>query len=309
MQISASLLTGLAVAAAAGGWGLLAGLVLAGVFAAVASSTGMPDHPWLRAAVLLPLGVLAAQAFGAYLVPENSALAAVVVVVLATGAAAADLDVPAAARRLLAVVLVLAAASFAAVCFGIEPPGSASPGEPNGTFGTYAVPGPLGVLAAAGLFAAPLLVMDRGVPRRRVLARVACGVVAAVAVGAGALHQLGPSRLALSDTPLRDTLAAADATPLNTMLAATVALCTLPAALAALSGAVREIEGPRAARVLVIGGVGAAGAAFLPPAATLAAASTVAVTATLLGWLQNRRQNRQQTRQRGVGQDETGARY
>lgn len=296
MQISASLLTGLAVAAAAGGWGLLAGLVLAGVFAAAASSTGMPDHPWLRAAVLLPLGVLAAQAFGAYLVPENSALAAVVVVVLATGAAAADLEVPAAARRLLAVVLVLAAASFAAVCFGIEPPGRASP-VPEVPFG------PLGVLAAAGLFAAPLLVMDRGVPRRRVLARVACGVVAAVAVGAGALHQLGPSRLALSDTPLRDTLAAADATPLNTMLGATVVLCTLPAALAALSGAVREIEGPRAARVLVIGGVGAAGAAFLPPAATLAAASTVAVTATLLGWLQNRRQTRRQSRRRGAGHD------
>lgn len=289
MQISASLLTGLAVAAAAGGWGLLAGLVLAGVFAAVASSTGMPDHPWLRAAVLLPLGVLAAQAFGAYLVPENSALAAVIVVVLATGAAAAGPEVPAAARRLLAVVLLLAAASFAAVCFGIEPPESASPSG----LGTA----PLGVLAAGGLFVAPLLVMDRGVPRRRVLARVACGVVAAVAVGAGALHQLGPARLALSDTPLRDTLAAADAAPLTTMLAATVVLCTLPAALAALSGAVREVNGPLPARVLAIGAVGAAGAALVPPAATLAAASTVAVTATLLGWLQTGQQTRQQTRQ------------
>lgn len=271
MFLGASLLTGIAAGAAVGGWGLLAGLVLAGVFAAVAGSIG---HPVLRAVVLLALGVLAARAFGEYLVPVSPGLAAAVLVVLATGAAAVGADVPAAGRGLLAGVLLLAAASFTAICFGIEPP---APVE--GAAGL----GPFGVLAAAGLFAAPLLVLEPGVSRRRRLARVGVGVLAAVAVAVGALYQLGPVRLGLSDVPLRDALAAADAAPLSTMLSAAVVLATLPAVLAAMAAALRSVDhvGTPALRVLAVGGGAAAAAALLPSAAALAAASTVAVTATI----------------------------
>lgn len=305
MLISASLLCGISVAAAAAGWGLLAGLVLAGVFAAVAARSGQPAHPVLRAAVLLALAVLAARTFGAYVVPESPAWAAVAVVVLAAGAAAVGAEVPASVRVPLAVVLLLAGASFTAICFGIEPP-AAGVSEPmrrlrddveqtTHWFDAPAGLGPFGVLAAAALFVAPLLVLEPGVSARRARVRVAVGVLAGVAVGAGALHQLGPLRLALSGVPLRDALAAADAAVLGTMLSAAAVLATLPAVLAAVAGAVREVagvgavgevseRGTRVLRALAVGGVAAAGAAVLSPTAALVVASVIAVTATVLGW-------------------------
>jgi hypothetical protein len=281
LYLGASLLTGIAAGAAVGGWGLLAGLVLAGVFAAVAGGIA---HPVLRAIVLLALGVLAARAFGEYLVPVSPGLAAAVLVVLATGAAAAGADVSATGRRLLAVVLLLAAASFTAICFGIEPPAPVE-GAPKATFGAAGL-GPFGVLAAAGLFAAPLMVLVPG-PRTRRLARIAVGVLAAVAVAAGALHQLGPVRLGLSDVPLRDALAAADAAALSTMLSAAVVLVTLPAVLAAMAAGLRAVDhlGKPTPRVLAVGGGAAVAAALLPSAAALAAASTVAITATIFAAL------------------------
>lgn len=304
MLISASLLCGISVAAAAAGSGLLAGVVLAGVFAAVAARSGQPTHPLLRAAVLLALAVLAARTFGAYVVPESPVWAAVAVVVLAAAAAAVGADVPAAVRTPLAVVLLLAGASFTAICFGIEPPAGVP--EPmrrlrddvvqtTHWFDTPAQLGPFGILAAAALFVAPLLVLEPGVSQRRARVRVVVGTLAGVAVGAAALHQLGPLRLALSGVPLRDALAAADAAVLGTMLTAAAVLATLPAVLAGVAAAAREVAGARAARegreqrttalrALAVGAVAAAGAAVLSPTGALVTASVIAVTATVAGW-------------------------
>lgn len=276
MVLAACLFSGIAAGAAAGGWGLLAGLVLAGVFGAAAARTGQPDSAVLRAAVLLSLGVLAARTFAAYLVPQHTGAAAAVVVVLATAAVAVGADVPAGARRVITGVLVLAAAGFTAICFGVEPVRQPEPA----VYRSY----PFGVLAAAWLFAAPFTVLAPGRPR--VLVRVAGGVVVAVAVAVAALHQLGPVRLGLSDAPLADALAAADAPQLRTMLAAVVVVGTLPALLALLAAAAPALGlGPRIPRTLLVGGVAAVCAAVIPAAAALLIASTIAVTATVLGWL------------------------
>ncbi|MGH3433764.1 MAG: hypothetical protein ACRDQB_13105, partial [Thermocrispum sp.] len=68
MHIFPALITGLAAAAQASrGWGLLAGLMLAGLFAGAAyrgRAGGVPVHPLLRAVVLTFLGAVAARAFG-----------------------------------------------------------------------------------------------------------------------------------------------------------------------------------------------------------------------------------------------------
>lgn len=281
MFLAASLLTGIAAGAAVGGWGLLAGLVLAGILAAVTPVQSM--RPELRASVLLWLGVLAARGFAAYLVPEHQELSAAAVVALATGAAALGGHLSTYGRGLLAGGLLLAGASFAAICFGVEPPP-----KPAGDGGI----GFFGVLAAAGLFLAPLAVLEPDVPRPRVLIRVGVGAGVAVAVAAGALYQLGPDRLGLSDAPLRDALAAADAATLGTMLSVAVVVVTLPAVLAAIARASAAMAGPTQGsarlRTVAVGGVCTLAAALVPATIALIVASSVVVAGTALSWVQKR---------------------
>lgn len=273
MFLAASLLTGIAAGAAVGGWGLLAGLVLAGILAAVTPVQSM--RPELRASVLLWLGVLAARGFAAYLVPEHQELSAAAVVALATGAAALGGHLSTYGRGLLAGGLLLAAASFVAICFGIEPP------APAGTGGIEV----LGILAAAGLFLAPLAALEPDAPRRRVLVRT--GI--AVAVAAGALYQLGPDRLGLSDAPMRDVLAAADAATLGTMLSVVVVVITLPAVLAAVAGASALLagatRGSRTLRTAAVGGSATLAAALIPATIALIVASAVVVVGAVFAWV------------------------
>ncbi|MFO7193930.1 hypothetical protein [Thermocrispum agreste] len=284
MHTLPALLTALPTASAVGGWWLIAGLVVAGAFAALFTGTGRRravPHPVLRVAVWGLLAAVAARAFAAVVFPQYDSLAAAVVIVVTGGGVILGLAAPPASRRAASAVLLLGAASFAAICATVDPPPTVVPVPADDTSAASS-------FAVAGLFVAPMLVLDPAGSARRGLARVAAAVVATCAVAAGALYQLGPQRLAVSDAPLHDALAAADAAVLTTMLEAFVVVGTLTAVLVALASARRAASaGPRP-RILV--GAVVAGAVVLAstvdPVVVLAAASVVAVTSSVLGWVQ-----------------------
>jgi len=290
VHILPALLVALPTAAAFGGWALLPGLVVAGLLAAMFGGSeprrAVP-HPLLRAVVLTLLAAVAARAFGMVVLPDHDWLAGLVVAALVSMAAIAGLDIPTMSRRAVSVVLLLAAAGFAAVCAGVEPPPAVVPRSADEA--------PImGWIVAAGLFAAPMLMLEPG----RRLVRVGSAVLVAGAVAAGALYQLGPQRLGLSDAPLHDTLIAAGADTLTTMLAAVVVLGTLPAALIAQSAATRAAASLPRARALTAAFclLALLAASTVEPIIVLAAASTVAVTSTVLGWAQSRRVDTGQSR-------------
>lgn len=282
-------------------------------------------HRGLRAGTRLALAAMIAGTAAAYLAPgERELVAAGSVVVV--GAAAVWLDVPDALRRALAVVLAAAAMVFVGVCFGLAPAAPANTAA-SGLAGEQITPAGVvaalpGVLLTAVLFVALFDSVDGarggrlgvpgGVPqrsfdapddvphlgRRGALARLAIGTALAVAVSIAALYQLGPVRLGLANTSLRDALAAADAIALTTLFNAVVVVATVPALLAVLASARRELvaTGParvatgRRAAIVVIGYVLAVVATLLGPPMTLAVASTLTIGDMLTGFfLRNRR--------------------
>ncbi|WP_199430217.1 hypothetical protein [Qaidamihabitans albus] len=275
MRLGAGLPVALAVASAAAGWGLLGGLVLAAALAActpwtVAAGRAPRLLACTRAAARLGVLALCGTVFAAYLVPERPALAAAGFVAVVTAVAVAGLrTVP--YRRWVAGALLVAAAAFVALCVAVPP--AASPARAG--LDARGV-----LLAGAVLF--PLL---SGLPRLR----LAVGSVVAAAVAAAALYQLGPVRLGLSPTSLRDVLGAADAAALQPLLSAVVVLATATAGLAALGGAHAEgvpAIGPGRSGTTVALGLGAAlAAAVLGPvgALLLAAALTLAGAAAAAG--------------------------
>lgn len=290
MLLGAGLLIGLAAGASAGGQWLLGGIVLAGALAAASTYapgwTGpvaerTPGWRVARTLVLIALAAVLARTFGAYLVPVRPELGALAVLFLCTAAVALGMDVPVLSRRVLTGLLLVAAAGFVAVCLAVAPPG-VHLAALDGT------PGALGVPASAAVLFALFTPLDTGADRRALLMRTGVGTVAALAVGWAALYQVGPFRLGLADTSLRDVLASADAAALTTGLHALVALVTVVALVAVLAAARVELDGlrpgSRAASAL-LAGVLAAPAALLPPATLMLAASTVALGAILLGLL------------------------
>lgn len=299
MVLGAGLLVGLAVGAAAGGWWLPGGIVLAAVFAALAVWRRPADLPTLRVAVLIALAAQLALTFAAYLVPAHSVLASATVIALVTAALLTGAKVPSYGRRLLIGVLLAAAVVFVAVCFAVGRPGggdywtaylpdSAMSFEAK-AMPVPALPGPAGALSAAVVLFALFTTLRPDLPRRAQLLRIAAGGGVAVAVATAALHQLGGFRLGLSPTTLRDVLAAADASDLGTLLDALVAVVTVPVLLMLLAAARDELakvwQVPTAARTVVVGAVAALLTAVLVPALALAAASILALVATLLGWI------------------------
>lgn len=235
----------------------------------------------LRAAGQLALGAGFAGTAAEYLLPDAKVLVAVALVVVA-GLAALRVDVSDTARWVVTAVLSVAAVGFVAVCFGltpVEPASSGLAGEPVTAGGAVAaLPG---VLLSTVLFVALFAHVRRGWG-------IAVGVTLAVAVSAGALYQLGPVRLGLANTSLRDALLAADAGTLMTLFNTVVVLATLPALLAVLASARRELAAP-GTPVVVAGYALAAVATLLGPPDTLLLASAAALSAMLIGLLRNRR--------------------
>src|SRR5262245_9309165 len=100
MWLGAGLLVALAAGAATAGWWLLAGVVLAGLLAALAArpDTVPPGAEWLldgaRTAARLAGVPLFAAVFAIYLVPRYSALTALGVVLVVTAVDAAGFTMP-----------------------------------------------------------------------------------------------------------------------------------------------------------------------------------------------------------------------
>ncbi|MDQ0379856.1 hypothetical protein [Amycolatopsis thermophila] len=271
VRLAAGLLIALAVGAQAGGWWLLGGAVVAALLAwSAPEPPGLAPNParLLASARLvsrLTLVPVCAAAFAAYLFPRQP-LAGAAVALVVTAADAAGLRLARYARAWLLGILLVAGAGFVVLCFAIDPaqPVTAPEGTIGGLFASAAVVFPL---------------LPRGKP-----AWLAGSAAAVLAVGAGALYQLGPVRLALSGVPVRDALAALDGQVLDPLLGGVVVLSTVPAALLAMRETRAELAWPRAS--VACGLVAAVVAVVLDPdqALLLAAAAALAevlVTAVL----------------------------
>jgi hypothetical protein len=175
-----------------------------------------------------------------------------------TAAHATGLRVHGTALLVLHGVLVVAGIGFVALCAAVPPERGVGSG-----------PGVLGVFAA-GAVLFPLYERKK---------RSVLPVVAAI-VGVAALYQLGPLRLALSDAPMRDVLAAADGQSIQPLLGGVAVLVTVPAALRALAGTTGERDD--FTKAALYGLVAAAGAALLEPRQTVLLAGALALAEVLV---------------------------
>ncbi|WP_298180965.1 hypothetical protein [Saccharomonospora sp.] len=272
MSLPAGLFLILAVAASWAGWWLLAAVVLAGCLAWV---TGR-SKPRGRGGELLAavrewsLFVSSAAVPAAYLGSATASAdityvaVALVVVLVAVAADAFGANRSDRSSRWPVALLGVAAAAFVAVCVAIPPAAS-----------TTASPEPFSPI---GLIVAVVVVLPWLMGLSPV--RLTIGTVAALAVGAAALYQVGPVRLGLSVTSLRDVLAAADAAALTPMLVAVAVLAGLTSAVACagrLRQAGNRLAGRddtgrwRGATLVAVGGAGVWAAVFDPLPAVLLA--------------------------------------
>ncbi|WP_133851515.1 hypothetical protein [Labedaea rhizosphaerae] len=263
--VGAGLLFGIGPGAAAAGWWLLAGAVIAMLAAlctaASAAELGARNHGSNGLGVLrIQLGVLPARiaavsmtggrvlaaavvaiVAGRYLTPTAPLAGALVVLVV--GAVTALLGRRLPQRTLVAVagpVVLLVLAIVAIACFAIAPVGTATPA------GVAGADDWTGILDAAGFAVFAFLGAERAASVRRgpavplvavpLLMVLLLGIYLAVA--GGALHQLGGARLALSGAPLRDALVAADGAGIGQLLAVGAAI----AAVVVLNGLFRELN-------------------------------------------------------------------
>jgi hypothetical protein len=267
VRLAAGLGIALAAGAAAGGWWLPAGVVVAGVLVLCVPRDELPPRvtplvEGVRLMTRLGLVPVFASAFAVYLLPQYRVPAAVGVVLVVTAADAFGLSLPRFLRGWILGILLVGAAGLIALCLAIAPERGVGSGA--GVTGLFA--------AGAVLF--PLL------ERRKSDRWLAGAVVIAAAVCAAALYQLGPVRLGLSDAPLRDLLAAVDGQTIEPLLAGVVVIAALPAAL----GALTEARGglPRPAGSVVCGLLAAAGAALLEPVQALLLAAALALAGALV---------------------------
>lgn len=315
--LGAGLLIGLAAGAAAGGWWVLGGIVLAALLTALPVWFGRPAPPGLRAALAVACSALVALVFATYRGGEHAAVVAVLVLAAATAVVAFGWVPPAAFRRVVTGSLLIVAAGFVAVCVAIAPPEGREgwfTGDAGGGFALTPVPslpGVAGALPAAGVLLALFTVLDgsaSSVSRGRILVRLGSGTTVAVAVAAAALYQIGPTRLGLSPTSLRDVLVTAGAAELTGVLDLVVVLATVPALITVLAIARDELawaepppwprvgwpriawprgawRGQTAARSILAGAVASLLAAALAPAAALMLASSLGLMALVTGCL------------------------
>ncbi|MEU4674137.1 sulfatase [Amycolatopsis sp. NPDC023774] len=265
MRLGGGLLVVLAVGAAGAGYWVLAGVVLAAIAAGVtARLPALGDtqaERWTGGITRLALVAVQAIVFGAYVVPAQPAYAAAGLVVVVAVADFTGLRLPAAVVRWLTIVLIAAAVVLIVLCAVVAPVVTTSP---------IAAPDVAGVIVAAVVTLPFLLPVasDRGTPRALTLGGLA------VLVTIVALVQLGPDRLGLSATSIRDLLYAADAGQLQPLLTVVVVLATVPAALTTYTDA-RERYAPDQ------GWLAAAGAVVTLAAALFATPYAVLVVAGL----------------------------
>lgn len=253
-MLGAGILAGLAPAASAAGAWLLAGLVISAALS-VACGLSIVDSrqslPYAVGVIGRIVGAAAiAETFGHYLLPDQPLVAAIGLIVVATAVSSLGLgQSPTLTVAGISVVFAVFAV-FVAACFAIEPAGQAV-APPAGSPGLADLAG-LPVATLLMFFA--FLGFDR-VPGRQRWFTIGIALVIYLAVAGAALHQLGGTRLALSATPLRDALAAADASGIDTMLTVGAALATVLALLGVLSDL---RAGPRGVVLTPVAGLAAA---------------------------------------------------
>ncbi|HEX4226361.1 MAG TPA: amino acid permease [Pseudonocardiaceae bacterium] len=266
-MLGAGVLVGLAPAAGLAGRWMLVGLAIAAL-AAVCTACSTTDlaraypgagggyryarellgrWPGRLAGGVGLLGRVAAMAavagcFGAYVTPQRPVLGAVAALVLAIAAEIAAVRMPVLLGRVLIAVVLVTLAVVVAACFAVPAPVQVSGPLPAGLPGAD---NPVELLPAAGLLFFGFLGDARAEtgsrPRTKlvvpVLILIALGTC--LAVGTALLRELGPTRMALSPDPLRDALAAANASALDPILTAGVAAATI-GVLFALVGGTRQ---------------------------------------------------------------------
>jgi basic amino acid/polyamine antiporter, APA family len=279
-MLGAGIFAGLAPATSVSGTWVLAALVLAGFLAVLC---GLSTSDSMRS-LEIPGRVAGASAiagtFGAYLVPAHPVPAAIGVLVVAAGLTAFRVRPP----ETVAVIVVLGVlAAFVAACLAIAPAGQAV-APPPGSPGTDRL---AGLPVATLLMFIGFLGFDRISGRARVLT-IGLALVVYLGVTAAALRQFGGPRLALSPVPLRDALAAADASGIDAML-------TVGAAVATVFALLGVLDGLRGRLLLPAGGVlAAAGAALLSAGTAIALASGLMLARYALGAVLRAQQHQNQ---------------
>jgi basic amino acid/polyamine antiporter, APA family len=218
--------------------------------------------------------------FGAYVVPDQPLIGALALVVATALLGAVGFRFTAGVSVLVSLVVLGVLALVVAASFSIAPvPSAGEAGTVNELVGVAG----LMFMAFAGFerITAP----HRGEPQHsaavlKVAIPVLIGLsfVVYLAVGAGVLRQLGSARLALSPAPLRDALAAADASalvPLVQIGAAVAGVAALHFVLASahrtLTGLVEDGDLPtrlKPAALMFVAVVGSVLAVVLMPMAT-----------------------------------------
>jgi len=278
--VGAGLFVGLAPGASLAGAWLPAALVLAAVLAGLSTVEHQETREvlagWrIRAAAVADgaglLGrVAAGAALGGAVGVYVSPLVAPLFVMGVTAFTVTGFRLPVVVTRVAAVVVLGVLAVVAVACFAIAPEAT-----PSGTTD------PAGVIAAAGVLFVGFVGPEG--PRRRALVVLGVVLVVSLAVAVAALRQLGAPRLALSPAPLRDVLAAADATPLTGLLTVGVVV----ACAFALAGSLGRVKTLLAARhavpgTAVAGALAAGGAVLVDPVTTLVAAAALLLVEPVL---------------------------
>jgi len=187
-----------------------------------------------------------ADCFGAYVAPAQPALPSLGVLAFAVVADTAGVRPPRGVVRALTVFVLVVLLLVVAACFAIAPPAATGVPIPPGTPG---LDNSGELLPAAGVLFFAFLGFERitapgtdqpvvSRERLRVIIPVllAVALVTYLAVGAAVLRQLGPTRLALSATPLRDALDSADAGAIDPLVTFAVMVATGMALLVVVGG-------------------------------------------------------------------------
>ncbi|MBB4676635.1 APC family permease [Crossiella cryophila] len=255
-MLGAGAFIGLAPAAEAAGRWLLVGVVLAAL-AALCTAFSTSDQsaayvgygsgyactkehlgrwPGRLAGTGLLVGKLAslaavAGAFGAYLMPARPWVAAVTVIVVAAAIGAADLATPRWVSWAVAAFVLMVLTVVIIACFAVPPPEQVIPvaGQPGAD-------NPRMLLTAGSVMFFGLVGFERITSpadgraysgrnvRRAIPFVIGLGLLLYLLLGWAALRQLGPARLALSPSPLRDALVAADGAVLLPLVSAGAAV-------------------------------------------------------------------------------------
>lgn len=242
-----------------------------------------------------------AGCFGAYVAPSQPVLPSLGVLAFAVVADTVGVRLPRGVVRALTVFVLVVLLLVVAACFAIAPPPPTGVPIPPGTPG---LDNPGELLPAAGVLFFAFLGFERitapgadqpVVSRRRMRVIVpvllAVALVTYLAVGAAVLRQLGPTRLALSATPLRDALDSADAGAIDPLVTFAVMVATGMALLAVVGGGRRIADAmagngdlptapwaTHASVMRVLVGAGAVACVlFLGPARSIGLAATCAL--------------------------------